>query len=139
MRQHIIDSTFTSMGMSSCLLIHILTYRTKQPAYYEQLTNYCSTCHPSVDTKFLLQLADKMHPKKCTVFPFHPWDSKEHRRSGIVLWVPPTIEELINTASEKLEFLGGVCILSEDAGKILDIDLINDGQKLYLVTETHLK
>ncbi|XP_024187428.1 potassium channel SKOR isoform X1 [Rosa chinensis] len=85
------------------------------------------------------EIADKMHPKKCTVFPFHPWDSKEHRKPGIVLWVPATIEKLINTASEKLEFEGGMCILSEDAGKILDVGLINDGQKLYLVTETHLK
>ncbi|KAK9902460.1 hypothetical protein M0R45_001699 [Rubus argutus] len=85
------------------------------------------------------EIADKMHSKKCTVFPFHPWDSKEHRRLGIVLWVPATIEELIRTASEKLEVLDGICILSEDAGKILDVGLINDGQKLYLVTETHLK
>ncbi|KAM5558133.1 potassium channel SKOR [Rosa sericea] len=85
------------------------------------------------------EIADKMHPKKCTVFPFHPWDSKEQRKPGIVLWVPATIEELINTASEKLEFEGGICILSEDAGKILDVGLINDGQKLYLVTETRLK
>ncbi|XP_062003150.1 potassium channel SKOR-like [Rosa rugosa] len=84
------------------------------------------------------EIADKMHPKKCTVFPFPPRDSKEDRKPGIVLWLRPTIKELINTASEKLEFEGGICILSEDAGKILDVGLINDGQKLYLVTETYL-
>ncbi|KAK9272709.1 hypothetical protein L1049_003086 [Liquidambar formosana] len=46
------------------------------------------------------EIIDKMHPRKCTVFPFHPWDPKEHRRHGIVLWVPHTIEELIETAAE---------------------------------------
>jgi hypothetical protein len=78
-----------------------------------------------------------MLSKKCTVFPFHPWDPKENRRHGIVLWVPHTIEELIKTAAEHLEISSCSCILSEDGGKILDVDMINDGQKLYLVTETH--
>ncbi|XVE89333.1 hypothetical protein DITRI_Ditri19aG0193600 [Diplodiscus trichospermus] len=83
------------------------------------------------------EITDKMHPKKCTVFPFHPWDAKEQRRHGIVLWIPRTMEELVKTAAEQLEFSGGCCILSEEAGKILDVDMINDGQKLYLVGETH--
>lgn len=86
-----------------------------------------------------MQRADKLHPKKCTVFPFHPWDGKEQRRPGIVLWVPTTIQELIKTATDLLEFSSGsFIILSEDGGKILDVDLINDGQKLYLVSDTHL-
>lgn len=80
-----------------------------------------------------------MHPRKCTVFPSHPWDPKEHRRPGIVLWVPTTIEELIKTAADELEISSASCILSEDAGKILDIDLINDGQKLYLAGDIHSK
>ncbi|KAM1011955.1 hypothetical protein EV1_046739 [Malus domestica] len=85
------------------------------------------------------EITDKMHPKKCTVYPFHPWESREGRRPGIVLWVPSTIGELIGTAGEQLEFSssGSGIILTEDAGKILDVDLINDGQKLYLVSETH--
>ncbi|XVF23160.1 hypothetical protein REPUB_Repub13aG0013300 [Reevesia pubescens] len=83
------------------------------------------------------EITDKMHPKKCTVFPFHPWDAKQQRRHGIVLWIPQTIEELVKTAAEQLDFPGGYCILSEDAGKILDVDMINDGQKLYLIGETH--
>ncbi|EXC20599.1 Potassium channel SKOR [Morus notabilis] len=82
---------------------------------------------------------EKAHQKKCTVFPFHPWDPKEDRRPGIVLWVPNTIEDLIKKAADQLEISSVSCILSEDAGKILDVDLINDGQKLYLVGETHSK
>ncbi|XP_022869416.1 potassium channel SKOR-like [Olea europaea var. sylvestris] len=82
------------------------------------------------------EVTDKMHPKRCTVFPFHPWDSKERRKCGLVMWIPLSIEELIKTASEKLEFSHGSCILSEDGGKILEVDLIVDGQKLYLVNET---
>ncbi|KAF8398912.1 hypothetical protein HHK36_014776 [Tetracentron sinense] len=83
------------------------------------------------------EIRDQMHPRKCTVFPFHPWDPKERRRQGIVLWVPHSIEELIKMSAEKLKLSGYYCILSEDAGKILDVNMINDGQKLYLVSETH--
>ncbi|KAG4402628.1 hypothetical protein GLYMA_02G243400v4 [Glycine max] len=83
------------------------------------------------------EFTDKMHPKKCTVFPFHPWDPKDNRRHGIVLWIPHSIEELIKSAAEQIEISGGSCILSEDAGKITDVDMIKDGQKLYLVHETH--
>lgn len=82
------------------------------------------------------EITDKMHPRKCTVFPFHPWDPKEHKRPGIMLWVPQTIEELIKTATEGLQFSSESCILSEDGGKILDVDMISDGQKLYLLCET---
>lgn len=88
-------------------------------------------------TKLLLPITEKMHPRKCTIFPFHPWDPKEHRRPGIVLWVPKTMEELIRTAAEHLHVPGGSCILSEDAGKLLDVDMIDDRQKLYLISETH--
>lgn len=66
------------------------------------------------------------------MFPFHPWDPKEHRRNGIVLWVPHTIEELIKTAISS-----DSCILSEDAAKITDVSMIKDDQKLYLVHQTH--
>ncbi|XP_027331706.1 potassium channel SKOR-like [Abrus precatorius] len=83
------------------------------------------------------EFTDKMHPKKCTMFSFHPWDPKDNRRHGIVLWVPHTIEELIKTAAEHTDFSGNSCILSEDAGKITDVGMIKDGQKLYLVHETN--
>lgn len=83
-------------------------------------------------------MSDKMHPKKCTVFPFHPWASKEGTKCGLVMWIPHSIEELIKTASEQLKFPHGSCILSEDGGKILEVDMISDGQKLYLVNETNL-
>ncbi|KAI8536534.1 hypothetical protein RHMOL_Rhmol10G0264700 [Rhododendron molle] len=80
---------------------------------------------------------DKVRWRKCTVFQSHPWDPKDRTKHGIVLWVPETIEELIKTAAQQLEFPSGSCILSEDAGKILDVDLISDGQKLYLISQTH--
>ena len=85
----------------------------------------------------LLAITDKMHTRKCTVFPFHPWDSIEQRKQGVVLWVPHNIEELIRSATEQLDLPGESCVLSEDGGKILDVDMINDGQKLYLISETH--
>ncbi|CAK7324876.1 unnamed protein product [Dovyalis caffra] len=77
---------------------------------------------------------DDVQRRKCTVFPFHPWDPKEKRREGIVLWVPQTIEELVKAAMEQLKSSGG-CLLSENGGKILDVNMISDDQKLFLVSE----
>ena len=71
------------------------------------------------------------------MFPFHPWDSIEQRKHGVVLWVPHNIEELIRSATGQLDLPAESCVLSEDGGKILDVDMINDGQKLYLISETH--
>ncbi|GMP32450.1 hypothetical protein CsSME_00006204 [Camellia sinensis var. sinensis] len=83
------------------------------------------------------EITDRVNLRKCTVFPFHPWDPKDKRKYGIVLWIPQTIEELIKTAAKQLDLPRGSCILSEDAGKILDVGMISDGQKLYLISQTH--
>ncbi|PPD77549.1 hypothetical protein GOBAR_DD25523 [Gossypium barbadense] len=83
------------------------------------------------------EFTDKIHPKKCTVFPFHPWDAKDQRRHGIVLWIPHTMEALVTTAAEQLDLAGASCMLTENGGKILDVDMINDGEKLYLIGGTH--
>ncbi|KAF5749903.1 STELAR K+ outward rectifier isoform 2 [Tripterygium wilfordii] len=79
---------------------------------------------------------EKKQANKCTVYPFHPWSPEAERRIGVMLWIPSTIDELIRTAAEQLQLLSASCILSEDAGKILDAGMIYDGQKLYLVSET---
>lgn len=83
-------------------------------------------------------MTDKVKPRKCTVFPFHPLEHKDSKRIGVVLWVPQSIEELIREASEQLNITaaGSSCILSEDAGRIIDVDMISEGQKLYLMSET---
>lgn len=75
---------------------------------------------------------DKMHARKCTVFPFHPWRPEEKRREGVILWVPSTMEELIRSAQESLK-CAGAFILSEDGGMILDTDMISDNQKVHFV------
>lgn len=71
------------------------------------------------------------------MFPFHPRESKEHKRNGIVLRIPNSIQVLIQEAMVHLNCTSDAhfFILSEDAGKIIDADLIHDGQKLYLVSE----
>ena len=45
------------------------------------------------------------------------------------------MKELIQAAAEQLNVLADSCVLPEDGGKILDIELIDNGQKLYLVSE----
>ncbi|KAG6627699.1 hypothetical protein CIPAW_15G147500 [Carya illinoinensis] len=82
------------------------------------------------------EIQDEIRQKKCRVFPFHPWDPKEERREGIVLWVPQSIQDLIQAAREQLKCSSGSCILSENGGKILDINMVTNDQKLYLVSET---
>lgn len=78
---------------------------------------------------------DEIPRKKCTVFPFHPWHPKPDRREGIVLWVPKSIEELVQLAMKHLNSSSGSCILSEHGGKILDIDMISNDEKLFLVSQ----
>lgn len=51
-----------------------------------------------------------------------------------MLWIPQTMEELIRTAQEQLK-CSGTSILSEDGGRILDVDMISDKQKLYVVMD----
>ncbi|KAJ6795488.1 potassium channel KOR1-like isoform X1 [Iris pallida] len=80
------------------------------------------------------EIQEKMHPQKCTVFPFHPWGSEDEKKEGIMLWIPKTMEDLIRTSKEQLNCAGSF-ILSEDGGRILDVDMISDGQKVYLVKE----
>ncbi|KAL1566753.1 hypothetical protein AAHA92_02325 [Salvia divinorum] len=84
--------------------------------------------------------AELTHAKrKCTVFAFHPWDPKEGRKHGVVMWVPHSMEELIEVVSHQLGMLDAEAkriILSEDGGQILEADMITDGQKLYLIYQT---
>lgn len=82
-----------------------------------------------------MAITDEMRQKKCTVFPFHPWDPKEERREGVMLWVPKSVQELINAAREQLKCTSGNTILSEDGGKIFDINMVTNDQKIYLVSE----
>lgn len=68
------------------------------------------------------------------MFPFHPWGPEDKKREGVMLWIPQTMEELIRTAQEQLK-CSGTSILSEDGGRILDVDMISDKQKLYVVMD----
>uniref|UniRef100_A0A0D9WNW3 Potassium channel n=1 Tax=Leersia perrieri TaxID=77586 RepID=A0A0D9WNW3_9ORYZ len=83
------------------------------------------------------EVRDKMHPRRCSVFPYHPWDSGEKRREGVVVWIPHTIEGLIRSAQEKLgldgDGEGKLRLLGEDGARVQDVDMVHDGQKLYLV------
>uniref|UniRef100_A0A2P2LLD9 Potassium channel n=1 Tax=Rhizophora mucronata TaxID=61149 RepID=A0A2P2LLD9_RHIMU len=81
------------------------------------------------------EITEKNSRRKCTVFPFDPWAAEEQRRPGIMLWVPCTVEELVKSAEEKLQLKGCYCILSKNGGKILDVDMIDNGQNLYLISE----
>ncbi|XP_028791312.1 potassium channel SKOR-like, partial [Neltuma alba] len=77
--------------------------------------------------------------KKCTVFPFHPWDHKKDGRVGAVLWVPGSIEELIEMAREQFKSPNGSCILSQHGGRILDVDMISNDEPLFLIIEPHIE
>ncbi|KAM0952806.1 putative cyclic nucleotide-binding domain, potassium channel, voltage-dependent, EAG/ELK/ERG [Dioscorea sansibarensis] len=75
-----------------------------------------------------------IHQRRCIVYPFHPRDSSETKMEGVMIWVPNSIEDLIKSSKEQLK-CSGSCILSEDGAKILDAEMIADGQKLYLASD----
>ncbi|XP_051203927.1 potassium channel KOR1-like [Lolium perenne] len=80
------------------------------------------------------EVRDKMHPRRCSVFPNHPWDADANRKEGVALWIPHTIDGLIRAAQEKLS-LSSSCqrLFGEDGARVHDVDMVHDGQKLYLV------
>ncbi|KAL8125438.1 hypothetical protein AgCh_012942 [Apium graveolens] len=83
------------------------------------------------------EITDKPQLKKCRVYPFHPDKPKENKLGyGVMLWVPQSMEHLIQKAAEQLNCPQNSCIVTEDAAKIMDVDMITDGQKLYLINET---
>jgi potassium channel len=83
------------------------------------------------------EVRDKTHPRRCSVFPYHPWGGGEARRKeGVALWIPHSVDGLVASAQEKLGVPGPVSqlrLLSGDGARVLDVDIVNDGQKLYLV------
>ncbi|WVZ21948.1 hypothetical protein V8G54_000492 [Vigna mungo] len=83
----------------------------------------------------VLQSTNEIPKKRCTVYPFHPWDHKASKREGVVLWVPQSIEELIKEAGKHLETTNNSYILSEEGGKVLHVDMINNDEKLFVVSE----
>ncbi|KAK4750829.1 hypothetical protein SAY87_004311 [Trapa incisa] len=82
------------------------------------------------------QFPDTPQRRKCTVFPYHPWDGKDaQRKPGVVLWVPETLEELIREAKVRLNMPSECCFISESGGVITDLDMINHDQNLFLVKD----
>jgi len=83
----------------------------------------------------MLQSTNEIPKKRCTVYPFHPWDHEAGKREGVVLWVPQNIEELIKEAGKHLETTNNSYILTEEGGKVLHVNMINNDEKLFLVSE----
>lgn len=105
-----------------------------EAAKASQLVELSNNIHETQATP-MLQSTDEIPRRRCVVFPFHAWDHKEDRKEGVVLWVPQSVEELINEAMKHLEIPNGSYILSEQGGKILYVDMINNNEKLFLVNE----
>uniref|UniRef100_M1D7G8 Stelar K+ outward rectifying channel n=1 Tax=Solanum tuberosum TaxID=4113 RepID=M1D7G8_SOLTU len=80
-------------------------------------------------------MTDEGQRVRCRVFASEPNDLKDERRRGVVLWVPQSLDELINTAKEQLRVSSANCVVSEDGAKILDTNMISDCQKLFLESE----
>lgn len=83
-------------------------------------------------------MTDKIPRKRCTVYAFQPWEEpKDQNKFGVVLWVPDTTDELMKTAADHLKLdlpLASCILVTKDLGKIVDVEIIIDGQKLYLIT-----
>nr|XP_043633382.1 potassium channel SKOR-like [Erigeron canadensis] len=88
-------------------------------------------------SSYFQEPSEKVTQKRCTVYPFQPWEeSKDQNKYGVVLRVPDTIDELMKTAAEylKLDLLPTSCIITKEKGQIVNADIIKDEEKLYLIT-----
>ncbi|CAE6201625.1 unnamed protein product [Arabidopsis arenosa] len=96
-----------------------------------------SSIHPSSSHELQEKRIER---RKCTIFPFHPKEAKEERsrKHGVMVWIPSDLKKLIVTAAQELGLSdeASFVLLSEDEGRITDIDMISDGQKLYLISDT---
>lgn len=54
------------------------------------------------------------------------------------MWIPKTIDELIKSSQELLN-CSGSHILAEDGGRIFDVSVINDKEKLFLVAHEDIE
>ncbi|TKY56680.1 Potassium channel SKOR [Spatholobus suberectus] len=105
--------------------------------------------------KNLIKLLEEAKSAQLSEFPYpsQEFTDKMHQRSArcslstrgirkiiedMELYYGSTLHRRANQNSGRANRISGdSCILSEDAGKITDVDMIKDGQKLYLVHETH--
>ncbi|VVB09090.1 unnamed protein product [Arabis nemorensis] len=99
------------------------------------------TAQSSVYPSSSHQLQEKrIERRKCTVFPYHPREAKEerNRKHGVVVWIPSDLQKLVETAAQELGLSneGSFVILSKDEGRFTNIDMISDGQKLYLTSDS---
>ncbi|XP_039127338.1 potassium channel KOR1-like [Dioscorea cayenensis subsp. rotundata] len=85
------------------------------------------------------ELQGHINQRRCTVFPFHPWDPKDKRKEGVMLWVPNIMEDLIKSSMEQLQCstASSYIILSEDGARIHDAEMIVHDQRLYLIPDAN--
>ncbi|VAI72669.1 unnamed protein product [Triticum turgidum subsp. durum] len=83
---------------------------------------------------------NKIHQRLCSVFPCHPLNTDAKRKEGVMLWIPHTMNELIRSAQEKLGLSGSrLRLLCEDGAAVQEVDMVIDGQKLYLVGDEDMR
>uniref|UniRef100_A0A1J3GDJ5 Potassium channel n=1 Tax=Noccaea caerulescens TaxID=107243 RepID=A0A1J3GDJ5_NOCCA len=105
-----------------------------------KLLEDAKTAQSSIYPSSSHELQERSERRKCTVFPFHPHEAKEERcrKHGVVVWIPSDVQKLVVTAAQELGLSdeASFVILSKEEGRITDIDMISDGQKLYLISDT---
>lgn len=87
------------------------------------------------DTAFAVGLSGK---KRVTVYPFPPWSAKQ-RWVGRVMWLPESINELLEACRLAFGTPDFMHLLSADGGEIIGLDLILDSDRLYLAKAKDLE
>ncbi|KAH7435902.1 hypothetical protein KP509_06G083400 [Ceratopteris richardii] len=77
---------------------------------------------------------DKEAKRRCTLFPFAPWTAPKDQRRGLVVWIPNTISELLEVASQQFgeEYKSAV---NQDGGEFRKTEFIRDSERVYLINE----
>jgi hypothetical protein len=71
-------------------------------------------------------------PKRVTVHRHHPIYKKVNKQPGKLIILPDAIQELLKIGGEKFGYFP-VKVLTEDSAEIDDINVIRDGDNLFLV------
>jgi len=77
-------------------------------------------------------------PKRVTIHRHHPIYIKANRQPGKLILLPNAIQELLKIGGEKFGYLP-VKVLSEDSAEIDDIDVIREGDHLFLVDNEEIE
>ncbi|XP_051208130.1 potassium channel AKT2 [Lolium perenne] len=84
--------------------------------------------------------SDSAHWPRVSIYRGHPFVRNHSSEAGKLINLPPTMEEFKTIIGEKLKVDGEkALVLNHEGSEIDSVDVIRDNDKLFIVTEEHMK